>query len=478
MPSKPQAKARAGSATSAPPRQNLRSPTKQSEVAKKSPKSPARKSASKSTKKASQRKSSAVSSKISLSRASSESLPSPLPELAHPRTFAQSIITWFTASQRQLPWRATPRNAYHALVSEAMLQQTQVSRVVEKFNAFITLFPTVESLAAATSDQVTRAWAGLGYYRRANNLHRAAKMIVSDFGGVVPRDVADLLKLPGIGRYTAGAIASIAYNAPAPIVDGNVMRVLLRITANQSSQELPSTQRWAWDAATTLVEASNAAPAPNPSAFNEGLMELGATICTPGANPACHVCPVRQHCLAYTRNLQASIPQPKPSKPTQALCCACLVIPNSQGQVLFEKRPAGGLWSGLWQLPTLQTKPNEWPEVKDWLENTSRKDSVFHGVQFTYELAFERTLTHRRIRFEIWSCRPGVSSDRLCGSQPKARGNSSDQSSWRIGSSNHQTCGVERRFIELESAHTLGLSNAQREAVDLYAKATGSLFTR
>lgn len=405
-----------------------------------------------------------------------------------PQAFAQDITKWFTRSHRELPWRATPRNPYHALVSEAMLQQTQVSRVIVKFNAFIAKFPTVDSLARASSDQVTQAWAGLGYYRRAHNLHRAAQMVVSDFGGNVPRDVAELLKLPGIGRYTAGAIASIAYNNPAPIVDGNVMRVLLRVYGQPLAQEAPATQRWAWETATTLVSAAK-----SPAAFNEGLMELGATICTPGPSPACSICPVRSHCIAFRDQLQASIPQPKDSKPVQHLRCACLVIPNAQGHLLFEKRPTGGLWSGLWQLPTLQTTPQGWPEIKEWLENTSRSDSPLDGVRFSHLLSFDRTLTHRQIHFELWTCPPPPPLPPLPPPPPPSQPPPSSRSKTPrvsrlghymtldhppglIGPASHPSNGVERQYVPLETAHLLGLSNAQREALRLYEKATRSLF--
>ena len=186
------------------------------------------------------------------------------------------LCQWFRRNARDLPWRQRQhRSGYGALVAESMLQQTQVARVIESYKAFMRRVPTVKALAAADEQEVLTMWRGLGYYRRARNLHRAAKVVINDYGGRMPATANQLRHLPGVGRYTAGAIASIVHHQREPIVDGNVRRVLARWFAKKSDDNSQG-DRWAWSKATQLV-----AIAPNPGVFNEALMELGATICTP-----------------------------------------------------------------------------------------------------------------------------------------------------------------------------------------------------
>jgi len=206
------------------------------------------------------------------------------------RAAASAVAGWFANVARDLPWRRR-RSGYHALVSELMLQQTQVARVVEKFEPFVRRFPTVAALAAAREDEVLAMWQGLGYYRRARLLHAAAKAIVERHRGRVPvRDHAALLALPGVGRYTAGAIGSIVAGERVPIVDGNVTRVFQRLAARKGSASDRAVVDWAWEEARRYV-----AGARDPAAANEGLMELGATVCTPAA-PRCDACPVSAMC--------------------------------------------------------------------------------------------------------------------------------------------------------------------------------------
>ncbi|MCA9294882.1 MAG: A/G-specific adenine glycosylase, partial [Phycisphaerales bacterium] len=220
------------------------------------------------------------------------------------RSRALAIEDWFRANARDLPWRAA-RSAYAGLVSESMLQQTQVARVVERFTQFMARFPTVHDLAAADEQEVLAIWQGLGYYRRARHLHQAAKAIVEEHDGVIPADINALRALPGVGRYTAGAIASIIYHRPEPIVDGNVYRVLARLDAQNKPASDAEAQRWGWSRASELVQLAR-----DPGAFNEGMMELGATICTPRA-PACSDCPVRAGCRAHADGRADVIPPPK-----------------------------------------------------------------------------------------------------------------------------------------------------------------------
>ena len=265
-----------------------------------------------------------------------------------PQQAADVIGRWFGRNARELPWR-TRRNGYHALVSELMLQQTQVARVVEKFGPFVRRFPSVAALAQAHEDEVLAAWQGLGYYRRARLLHAAAKAAVEHHRGRVPVDDIDALRaLPGVGRYTAGAIASIVGGARAPIVDGNVTRVFQRIAGQAGSASDQSIVAWAWREAERFV-----ANARDPSAANEGLMELGATICTPAA-PRCHACPVSRWCRAAREHRVDEIPAPKvrPTRRELVLVTARLVRASDEA-VLLEQRPREGLWGGLWQPPSV-----------------------------------------------------------------------------------------------------------------------------
>ncbi len=275
------------------------------------------------------------------------------PDLA---SAADPLAAWFEGAARDLPWRRE-RSGYHALVSELMLQQTQVSRVLEKFGPFVARFPTVAALAAAPEDEVLAAWQGLGYYRRARLLHAAAKAVVERHGGVVPGDPEALLALPGVGRYTAGAIASIAFGARAPIVDGNVTRVFQRLAAREGSASDPAIAAWAWGEAGRFAAAAHA-----PGTSNEALMEFGATVCTPAA-PRCHACPLRGMCGAAAAGKVDAIPAPKKRVARRELVLVTARVVRGDGAVLLEQRPSGpkggGLWAGLWQPPAVESADGE-----------------------------------------------------------------------------------------------------------------------
>lgn len=267
-----------------------------------------------------------------------------------------SVVEWFEHSQRDLPWRkinprTTKRDPYRSLVSEIMLQQTQVSRVLEKFDPFLNAFPTLDALAAANEHEVLRAWTGLGYYRRARSLHAAAKAIVGTHASKVPAHVAALMDLPGVGRYTAGAIASIVFDKPEPIVDGNVVRVLFRVHGKDLPANDAAGVAWAWDEAAKLVTLGP------PALFNEGLMELGAMVCTP-ALPKCDQCPLRRLCTAHKHGTQAHIPRPKSATKQREQWHVCVVVRDVAGRFLLERRTGPGkgkgLWEGLWQAPTIE----------------------------------------------------------------------------------------------------------------------------
>jgi len=371
------------------------------------------------------------------------------------------LLAWFKKAMRMLPWReGAPgkRDAYRSLVSEAMLQQTQVSRVIDKFTAFVARFPTVHSLAAADEREVTALWAGLGYYRRARNLHNAATMIVERFGGHVPRTVDELLELPGVGRYTAGAIASIAHNVVAPIVDGNVSRVLLRVEGRDVA--LDEQAAWVWGRADELATRA----VENVGAFNEALMELGATICTPGAQPACNVCPWRGVCIARREGLQGQIPRPKVAKPSATLMHAALLLEDSHGRLLIERRPAKGLWAGLWQTPTLEATPETWSVVNAWLTNLARAGPLAN-LEIVKQFAFIRQLTHRRVIFEVWAADGGVAIKRKFAAKLVSEA---------IGPPGMFSIGAERVWAAREEALALGVSNAQRMVLKQSARAEGT----
>ena len=248
---------------------------------------------------------------------------------------------WFEQVGRDLPWRRST-SPWRTLVSEFMLQQTQVSRVEERFEGFLERFPTPVAMVEAGEDEVLAAWEGLGYYRRARFLHASAQVIVSEHGGEVPSDPEDLLALPGVGRYTAGAIASIAFDRQAPIVDGNVARVVARLTGMDVQADDPGLISAAWSASTTMVEATD-----RPGTLNEAVMELGATVCTP-ASPKCDRCPIRSGCRGRAAGIQATIPRPK-VRPVRTVVHIHLVIVRRGEEILLERRPTGGVWGGLWQ---------------------------------------------------------------------------------------------------------------------------------
>lgn len=311
------------------------------------------------------------------------------------------LAAWFDAEARDLPWRRPParrspggprRDPYRALVSEFMLQQTQVSRVIERFGPFLARFPSARALAAASEREVLAAWSGMGYYRRARLLHRAAKEIVARFGGRVPREAEELRSLPGVGRYTAGAIASLVFERPEPIVDGNVQRVLMRLDGIDADPGANDTLDGVWARAAAL--ASRAHRAGVVAAFNEGLMELGAVICTP-RSPRCGGCPLASRCLARATGRQGLIPRPKP-RPERALRRHdVIVVADSRRGVLVERRPSRGLWANMWQAITIESDGRHAPSSKELAAAT--------GVEALREVErFEAALTHRRILFVVW----------------------------------------------------------------------------
>ena len=269
-----------------------------------------------------------------------------------------------------------------------MLQQTQVATVIPYFARFIERFPTPADLAMADEQDVLRQWQGLGYYSRARNLHRAAKKIVDDFAGQVPSDAESLRSLPGVGRYTAGAIASIAFGKRVPILDGNVIRVLCRLDRIESDPRAPAVQEILWARAAEILPKSHLAD------FNSALMELGALICTPRA-PQCLLCPVRDQCDAFAAGVQDKIPAPRKAKPTPLLKRWTFCIQHDQ-KWLIEQRPMRGRWAGLWQFVTIEAGKS----------SATAKSVAGRLPMAVCDLqplgTITHALTHRRYRFEVF----------------------------------------------------------------------------
>ncbi|RJS18076.1 A/G-specific adenine glycosylase [Corallococcus sp. H22C18031201] len=255
------------------------------------------------------------------------------------------LLNWYDHGKRDLPWRRT-RDPYAIWLSEVMLQQTQVSTVIPYWERFLARFPTVGALASAPLDDVLSGWKGLGYYSRARNLHRAAQEVVSRFQGRLPATAAELLTLPGFGRYTAGAVASIAFGEEAPLVDGNVARVLSRLFEVEGLPGDRAREATLWALAGALVKGER------PGDFNQALMEHGATVCRP-ESPLCLLCPVRAGCLAYAKGRVDELPPAKVRAAPKKLELALAVWPR-EGKLLFARRAEEGLFGGLWELPTTE----------------------------------------------------------------------------------------------------------------------------
>jgi A/G-specific adenine glycosylase len=305
---------------------------------------------------------------------------------------AGDLLAWWDAGHADLPWRREP-TPYHVWVSEIMLQQTQVATVIPYYERWMARFPTVDALAAASLDDVLKQWEGLGYYSRGRNLHAAARRLVADYGGRLPDTVAELEKLPGIGRYTAGAIASIAFDRPAAVVDGNVIRVLSRLADLEEDVTLPATRNRLWRLAEALV------PTERPGDFNQSLMELGQTICV-SANPRCLICPIHAHCLARQRGTQLERPVRPPRKRTPHYDVVAAIIwengaPSDDGRFLIARRPLDGLLGGLWEFPGGKQEPGE--ALQESVRREIREELGIEVEPGAFLVAVDHAYTHFRI---------------------------------------------------------------------------------
>ena len=261
--------------------------------------------------------------------------------MSSPGPIAPALLAWFRQNARALPFRQDP-TPYHIWVSEIMLQQTRVAAALEHYRRFMAALPDIPALAACPDEELFKLWEGLGYYSRARNLKKAARLVCDGYGGQLPASYEELQKLPGIGEYTAGAIASIAFGLPAPAVDGNVLRVFARLYNDGGNIADPATKRLF----TRRVTEQQPKDAPGP--FNEALMELGALVCLPGGAPLCGDCPLAGQCLAKAAGTQLELPVKTPPKPRRVQPVTVLVV-RCEGRCLLQQRPDAGLLAGLWQ---------------------------------------------------------------------------------------------------------------------------------
>ena len=310
------------------------------------------------------------------------------------RAVRKLLPPWFAKRGRDLPWRRT-RDPYAIWVSEIMLQQTRVSAVESYYRRFLRKFPDVGALARAPLDDVLKAWEGLGYYSRARNLHRAAGVVLERHGGQLPAAAPDLRKLPGVGRYTAGAIASIAFGRDEPIVDGNVIRVLARIFRIREDPKAPATQRKLWSLAAELLPPGRA------GMFNQAMMELGALVCAP-RGPDCDACPVAGACAARARGEQADLPRRTPKAPVPHYTVAAGVI-RKPGWILIDRRKPEGLLGGLWEFPGGKVAGGETPAEAVVREVREELDIVVEVVAPLVRI--RHAYTHFRITLHAFQCR-------------------------------------------------------------------------
>jgi A/G-specific adenine glycosylase len=309
------------------------------------------------------------------------------------RGLRRRLLDWYRSNRRDLPWRRT-RDPYAIWISESMLQQTRVETVIPYYERFLERYPDVQALATADLEDVLGLWAGLGYYSRARNLHRAARVVIEEHDGELPDEVSALRELPGVGRYTAGAVASIAFDRPEPVVDGNVARVLARLRGIEEDVGSPRVVRRLWEEAGALAAGSE------PGSLNQALMELGATLCTPRA-PRCSACPVANRCVARREGSESRLPLKSPRgarRPVQAV--AGWVV--RRGRALAVQRPATGLMGGMWELPGGELDGGEEPATA--MRRTLR-ERVGLSVASAEPLGVvDHAFTHLQLRLHVFRC--------------------------------------------------------------------------
>ncbi len=307
-------------------------------------------------------------------------------------SFSQAVLTWYDKNARQLPWRSFP-SPYRVWVSEIMLQQTRVETVLPYFERFITRFPSLEVLAAASQEEVLRLWEGLGYYSRAGNLHKAAQQMLLMHAGQIPSIVTELERLPGIGGYTAAAIASIAFGEPVAAVDGNIKRIYARVLALIEPYGSVRFEKVVGDHAQTVL------PPDRPGDFNQALMDLGANVCL-SRQPLCKACPVMEHCLGFQSSIQNELPVRIKKAPVPHYQ-VCVAVIQSHGKILLCKRGSSGVLAGLWEFPggKCEQKDNSLEDclVREVLEKTRLEISPDGKIG-----VFKHAYTHFKITVHAW----------------------------------------------------------------------------
>lgn len=311
------------------------------------------------------------------------------------KLLADALLRWFDVTAADLPWRKSPA-PYRVWLSEIMLQQTRIDTVLPYFHRFIEAYPTVYDLANAPLDDVLKLWEGLGYYARARNMHRAAQIVAQQHGGEFPPTVDGLMKLPGIGRYTAGAVASIAFDVPAPVVDGNVTRVLTRLYDIPDDVTDSATKSQLWDIAASLV------PDSRPGDFNQALMELGQTICTP-RQPDCAACPVAQFCRSQQRGTQSERPNKPKRRATPHYDVAAGIIRRHDDRILIAQRPTDGLLGGLWEFPGGKQEPDE--TLQEALVRELREELAINVTVGELFVKVRHAFTHFKITLHAYEAK-------------------------------------------------------------------------
>ena len=324
----------------------------------------------------------------------------------------EPLLNWFDQNKRELPWRRD-KEPYHVWISEIMLQQTRIEAVMGYYARFLEALPDVESLSKVDDDALMKLWEGLGYYSRARNLKKAAVVITEEYGGEFPQAFIELKKLPGIGEYTAGAIASICFDEKVPAVDGNVLRVIARVQGSRDNVLLPQTKK-------SVTEQLRKIMPQRAGAFNEALMELGELVCLPNGAPLCESCPLQEHCTAYKKGLTEQIPVRVKKMKRRRADKSVFMITAPDGRIAIEKRPDTGLLSGMYQLPNvegfhtddeLQEILQEWKSVPIDIVFTKEAKHVFTHIDW-YMKAYHVTVEKHHDRF-IW-----VTEDELKNSYP------------------------------------------------------------
>ncbi len=305
----------------------------------------------------------------------------------------RSLLSWYASQGRDLPWRQI-RDPYAIWISEVMLQQTQVKTVIPYYERWLARFPTVKELAAADQQTVLKLWEGLGYYARARNLHQAAQQVVAAHGGNFPRDLAGAIALKGIGRTTAGGILSAAFNQPVAILDGNVKRVLARLTALPAPPNKALNHLWAVSEQVLDLQ--------QPRDFNQAIMDLGATLCT-RHNPACLLCPWQPHCAAYNQNAVSDFPMTESRPPVPHKRIGVAVITDNQGNILIDRRKQEGLLGGLWEFPGGKIEPDE--TVEECVKREIKEELDIEIEVGDRLVTIEHAYTHFKVTLNVFNCK-------------------------------------------------------------------------